>query len=124
MKLKFGFIGVGAMGLSHVNSFARLCGDNVEIAAVCTSNKATLKKVHDVAPHAKCFENERDLIDSPLDAIVVSTPNFTHAKLAEEILAARKHLFLEKPIGITVDECKRVIAACEQSDRIVMVGHE
>ncbi|MGZ4961447.1 MAG: Gfo/Idh/MocA family protein [Limisphaerales bacterium] len=124
MKLRLGFIGVGAMGLSHVNSFARLCADKVEIAAVCTTNKATVKKVHDVAPQTKVFESERDLIDSKLDAIVVSTPNFTHAKLAQEILAAGKHLFLEKPIGITPQECQEVVAASEKSDRIVMVGHE
>jgi myo-inositol 2-dehydrogenase / D-chiro-inositol 1-dehydrogenase len=124
MKLKFGFIGVGAMGLSHVNSFARLCPDAVEISAVCTTNKATAKKVHEVAPGAKVYGNERDLIDSKLDAIVVSTPNFTHADLTKEILGADKHLFLEKPIGITRDECRQVVAASEESDRIVMVGHE
>src|SRR5690349_9251057 len=112
------------MGLSHVNSFARLCGDNVEISAVCTTNKANIKKVHEVAPGAKVFENEQQLIDSKLDAIVVSTPNFTHARLTQEILAAGKHLFLEKPVGITAAECKQVLAACDESDRIVMVGHE
>jgi predicted dehydrogenase len=124
VKIRFGFIGVGAMGLSHVNSFARLCGDKVEIAAVCTSNKATEKKVREVAPDAKLLGNEWDLIDSKLDAIVVSTPNFTHADLAQEILGAGKHLFLEKPIGITEEECRKVVAASEKSDRIVMVGHE
>src|SRR5204862_8099148 len=99
---------------SHVNSFARLCCENVEISAVCTTNKANIKKVHEVAPHAKILENERELIDSRLDAVVVSTPNFSHAKLAQEILAAGKHVFLEKPIGITTDECRQVVAAREK----------
>jgi predicted dehydrogenase len=124
VKLRLGFIGVGAMGLSHVNSFARLCGDKVEISAVCTANKASIKKVHEIAPDAKVVSTERELIDSRLDAVIVSTPNFTHAKLAQEILAAGKHLFLEKPIGITPDECRQVVAASEKSDRVVMVGHE
>lgn len=110
--------------MSHVNSFARLCADNVEISAVCSTNKINIKKVHEVAPQAKVFENERELIDSKLDAIVVSTPNFTHAKLAQEILASGKHLFLEKPIGITPTECAQVIAASKKTDRIFMVGHE
>jgi predicted dehydrogenase len=124
VKLRFGFIGVGAMGLSHVNSFARLCCEKVEISAICTSNKANIKKVHEVAPQAKVVSDERELIDSRLDAVVVSTPNFSHAKLAQEILAAGKHVFLEKPIGITADECRQVVAASEKSDRVVMVGHE
>lgn len=112
------------MGLSHVKSFARLCGEKVEISAVCSANKTNINKVHELAPQARVFKSEGELIDSPLDAIVVSTPNFTHAKLAEQILAAGKHLFLEKPIGITREECNQVLFAAKKSDRIFMVGHE
>lgn len=124
MKLKFGFLGLGAMGFSHVNSFAKLCGDRVEIAAVCSSNKANIKKTRELSPDVRIFKNESELIRSPLDAVVVSTPNFTHVQLATEILKSGKHLFLEKPCGISRVECKKLLAAVEKTDRIVMIGHE
>src|SRR5438270_9167919 len=94
MKLRIGFIGLGAMGLSHVKSIQRLCGDKAEVAALCDSNTANLKNALEAAPAAKIFKKCEDLIASPLDAIFVSTPNFTHAMLALDILAAGKHLFL------------------------------
>ncbi len=124
MKLRFGFLGLGAMGFSHANSFARLCNDRVEITAVCSSNEANIKKVRDIAPNVAVCKTEAELIQLPLDAIVVSTPNFTHVRLALEILKNGKHLFLEKPCGITRNECRQLLEASTKTDRILMIGHE
>ena len=124
MKLRIGFIGLGAMGLSHVKAIQRLCGDKVEIAALCGATDTNFQAAAEVAPTAKRFKQPSQLIQSRLDAIFVSTPNFTHAKLAEEILGAGKHLFLEKPCGITREECLRVLELTNRSDRILMLGHE
>src|SRR2546430_1324092 len=89
------------MGLSHLNSIRNLCSDDAEITAICAESQANIRKALEIAPAAKLFKKPAELIESKLDAIFVSTPNFTHAKLAEEILAGGKHLFLEKPCGIT-----------------------
>jgi predicted dehydrogenase len=124
MKLRIGFIGLGAMGLSHVKAIHRLCADKAEIAALCGTSDVNFQAAIEVAPGAKRFKQSTQLIQSDLDAIFVSTPNFTHAKLAEEILRAGKHLFLEKPCGVTRDECLRVLEAASRSDRILMLGHE
>lgn len=124
MRLRLGFIGVGAMGLSHVQSMRKLGEDKVEIAAFCDTNEANLKQALAVAPAAETFRDARELARARLDAIFVSTPNFTHAGLVPEILAAGKHLFLEKPCGITGEECRRVLEAAEASDRVLMLGHE
>jgi predicted dehydrogenase len=124
MKLRIGFIGLGAMGLSHVKAVARLCGDKAEITALCGTTDINFEAAMEVAPKAKRFKQSSHLIQSELDAIFVSTPNFTHAKLAEEILSAGKHLFLEKPCGITREECLRVLDAANHSKSILMLGHE
>ena len=124
MKLRIGFIGLGAMGASHVNSIHKLCSDRAEVSAVCANNEANLKKALDIAPSAKVFKNDRELIHTDLDAVFVSTPNFTHVPLALETLRAGKHLFLEKPCGITRQECEQLAQAAASSDRIVMIGHE
>jgi len=91
---------------------------------VCDSNEANLKKALEVAPGARAFRNAAELIASPLDAIIVATPNFTHTGLALAILGAGKHLFLEKPCAITEQECRQILEASEKSDRVLMIGHE
>jgi myo-inositol 2-dehydrogenase/D-chiro-inositol 1-dehydrogenase len=122
--LRVGFIGLGAMGLSHVKAMQRLCADKTEITALCGTNDANFQAAVEVSPGARRFKQASQLIQSELDAIFVSTPNFTHAKLAEEVLSAGKHLFLEKPCGITRDECLRVLDVTGRSDRVLMLGHE
>lgn len=122
--LRIGFPGIGAMGLSHVNQFHVKNAARAECVAICSRNEANIAKALAVAPNAKVFRDERELIHSDLDAVVISTPNSTHAALALETLNAGKHLFLEKPIGITAEECHAVLAAAEASDRVVLVGHE
>src|ERR1041384_8714796 len=124
MNLRIGFLGVGAMGLSHVNQFHLKNAARSECVALCSRNEANIAKALTVAPNAKVFRDEHELIHSELDAVVISTPNSTHAALAQETLKTGKHLFLEKPVGITPDECQDVLAAAEASDRVVLIGHE
>jgi predicted dehydrogenase len=124
VKIKIAFLGVGAMGLSHVDSIRRLCSDKAEVAAICDTNRDNLLKAIELVPTAKVFNDPREMIHGPFDAVVVATPNFTHAQLAMEILGVGKHLFLEKPCGITASECQRVLEASKRSDRVLMLGHE
>ena len=124
MRLRVGFIGLGAMGFSHLNSIARLCRDDAEITAICSTNSASIRKALDIAPGAKVCKRESELLAAPLDAVFVSTPNFTHVPLALEALKRGLHLFLEKPCGITNEDCRRLLNASKKTDRIVMIGHE
>ena len=112
------------MGLSHVQSIRRLCADKAEVSAVCDMTPAYLQKALELVPAARPFKEASELINFPLDAVMVSTPNFTHAELAAEVLAAGKHLFLEKPCGISSDECRHVLEMADTSNRVVMLGHE
>jgi predicted dehydrogenase len=124
MKLKVGFIGVGAMGFSHLKAIHESCSDRAEAVALCSNSDANIKRALAVASKAGVFQEEDELIQSDLDAIFVSTPNFTHAPLALKILRAGKHLFLEKPVGITREQCRQLVEAADKTDRVVMIGHE
>src|SRR5437868_6109505 len=124
MKLRCGFIGIGAMGLSHLKAMHLDNGRHAEAAAICGSDIEHITRALEIAPQADVCETAEDLIQSNLDAIFVSTPNFTHVPLALKILEAGKHLFLEKPPGITSKEAEALLKAVEKTDRIVMLGHE
>ena len=61
--------------------------------------------------------------DPDLDAIVLATPVPTHGPLAERVLRAGKHCFVEKPLAYSVEDAERAVAAAREADRILMVGH-
>jgi phthalate 4,5-cis-dihydrodiol dehydrogenase len=63
------------------------------------------------------------LAQSEVDAVVVALPHWLHCELTLAALAAGKHVLVEKPMAMTLDECDRMIAAAGVADRKLMVGH-
>ena len=123
-KIRMGFIGAGAMGYSHLQMFHQECGQQAEAVALCARDSGRIKRAMALAPKMALFKKEADLIQSDLDAVVISSPNFTHVPMALTALKAGKHVFLEKPVGITPTECRQLLRATAKSDRVLMIGHE
>lgn len=74
------------------------------------------------------FGGKADSIDAvleqhDLDGIIIATPAFTHADLACRALAAGRHVYVEKPLAMSLDEANRIAAAARDARRVVMVGH-
>lgn len=63
------------------------------------------------------------LSDSEVEAVLIATPHSTHADLAVEAADAGKHVFVEKPLTLTVAEAKRAVRAAERAGVILQVGH-
>jgi predicted dehydrogenase len=124
MKLKIGFLGVGSMGRSHVQAIREFCADRAEAAAVWVSHDAHVERIRSELPDVALFREAGALLESTLDAVFISTPNFTHVPLALAALEAGKHVFAEKPVGITRAECRQMLDAARRTDRVVMIGHE
>jgi UDP-2-acetamido-3-amino-2,3-dideoxy-glucuronate N-acetyltransferase len=66
---------------------------------------------------------EQALSNPDIDALVLATSAPTHAELALRAIEAGKHVFVEKPLALQVDDALRVIEAAERHGRILMVGH-
>lgn len=124
MSLKLGFIGVGAMGRSHVDLFHCQSKGRAVATAICSRNPDNIAKAKEFAPDVEVFADESALIASEVDAVVVSSPNSTHVRLAREIIAAGKHLFLEKSCGITLEECDELERIAAGTGRVILIGHE
>jgi predicted dehydrogenase len=123
-KIRMGFIGAGAMGYSHIQLFHEQCKRQAIAVALCASNRERIRKAQKISPDIKLYKKEPELIQSDIDAVVISSPNFTHVPLALNCLKAGKHVFLEKPVGITVKECTQLLKATQKSDKVLMIGHE
>lgn len=120
--IRIGVAGLGYWGPNLARNFAALPG--CELAWCCDSSPAARERPPLFPPGTRLTGELADLLgDNSLDAIVLATPVSTHAKLAEAVLEAGKHCFVEKPLAQSVPEAQRVVAIAESRGRTLMVGH-
>ncbi len=119
--MRVAVIGAGAMGRNHARVLSEIAGVRLvgvadamaEVAAAVAGRYGT-----------QAYADYRALLDQAQpDAVVVAVPTQHHAEVAEEALGRRIPVLIEKPIAQTVDEGRRLIAAAEAADRLLIVGH-
>jgi len=122
MTVRVGVVGLGYWGPNLARNFAALPG--CELAWLCDASEAARERVAPTFPGARLTaELDNLLADPALDAVALATPVPAHAELAERVLRAGKHCFVEKPLAQSVADAERVVAAGEEAGRVLMVGH-
>ncbi len=120
--IRVGVAGLGYWGPNLARNFAATA--DCDVAWLCDGDPAALERAGRIVPTARRTGELRDLLgDAELDAVVLATPVPTHAELAEEVLRAGKHCFVEKPLAQTAAGAERAVAAAEETGRTLMVGH-
>jgi predicted dehydrogenase len=120
--LSLGVVGLGYWGPNLARNFASIPG--CELTYLCDADDDARSRVSRAHPRAKAVADLDVLLADPgLDAIVLATPVPTHADFACRVLGAGKHCFVEKPLAQSVLDAERAVAAADQADRILMVGH-
>lgn len=117
--IRIGLIGAGPNGSGNAKQFAAIAG-RCRITAVADPVASAAAALADrygalaVAHPAEFLEN--------VDAVVISSPNTLHADQAVEMATAGKHLFIEKPMALSVHDADRVVAAVDEAGVSSMVG--
>jgi myo-inositol 2-dehydrogenase/D-chiro-inositol 1-dehydrogenase len=111
------------LGLRHAENLAGNI-QNARLVALCDTDKPKLEETADrlgVTGRFTAFEEM--LAMKELDAVVLASPSALHTRQIAAALAAGKHVFSEKPLGVTVAECKEAERAVEaHPDRVFMLG--
>ena len=72
----------------------------------------------------KTYTNYMDMLaDKDIDMVSIVTHVYDHMQPAIDAIRAGKHVFLEKPMANTVEECDKIIEALKETDKCFMVGH-
>jgi myo-inositol 2-dehydrogenase/D-chiro-inositol 1-dehydrogenase len=122
-KVRFGLIGFGAWGKFHAGAIAKTAG--AELVAIAATSDASCAAARDAHPNAAIYTDYRELVErNDIDLIDVVVPSYLHHEIASAVLSADKHLLLEKPMALTLEECDDLIALARQHDRLFAVGHE
>jgi predicted dehydrogenase len=120
--VRIGVAGLGYWGPNLARNFNAL-GD-CELSWCCDASDQARARWAPSFPNTRFTGSLDDLLGDPeLDAIVLATPVPTHGELAETVLRAGKHCFVEKPLAQSVADAERAVAAATSSGRILMVGH-
>ena len=120
--ISVGVAGLGYWGPNLARNFAAIAG--CELAWCCDGDARPRERWARRSPAARFTADLDDLLaDDALDAVVLATPVPTHGALAERVLRAGKHCFVEKPLAQSVAEAERAVAAARETGRTLMVGH-
>lgn len=110
-NLRIGIIGTGGMGARHVFNLYRFVS-GADAAAVYDIDHARARQVAAECGGAKVFENPQALIeDENVDAVLIASPDETHAEFTLTCLAVGKPVLCEKPLATTVQEAESVLRA-------------
>ena len=119
--LKVGVIGVGSISEMHIRPY--LEHEEVELVALCDIHAERLAEKGKLYGINQLYSNYQDLLnDKNIDAVSICTWNNTHAEISIAALEAGKHVLVEKPLSMTVEEAIAVQDAAEKSGKIVQVG--
>lgn len=122
--LKFGLIGCGDFG----PMLGRYFRDNPrsKLTALCDPNIESMRRcAQRLELDVPEFEDAEDLIASgDIDAVAIASPNDTHAPIAIAAARAGKHIFCEKAMAATLQQCWEMAEAAEENNVCLMVGHK
>jgi predicted dehydrogenase len=127
-KIRIGVIGLNGMGWANALTAIQIPG--VSIAAICDVDEAVMEKrwkemVQKNIPTQGVFryKDYRALLDNKdIEAVIIGTPDHWHALMMIHACEAGKHIYVEKPAGNSIEECRRMIAAQERYGKVVQVG--
>lgn len=116
------FIGTGRMGLTNINNAKKQ--ENLAVAAVCDVYQPNLEKGAKAAGDGvKTVRDFREILaDKSIDVVCISTPDHWHAYQTVEACKAGKDVYVEKPIGVTIEEGQKMVAAARKYKRVVQAG--
>ena len=124
-KLVVAHIGLGGMGMSHVNNMLRFEKEGkVRVAAVCDVDENKLEAaIENALPGVEPYRDYRHIIDrKDVDAVVIATPDHWHAIQTVQACQAGKHVYVEKPACVTVTEGRAMVNAARRHRVAVQVG--
>ena len=120
-KLNIAVIGSSGMAQGHMRGVVE--NPHANLYAICDIHQYQIDKALEKYTPEKTTLVYKTLADDPnVDAVIIVTPDQTHLEIVEAFIKGGKHVLCEKPLALSVDECKKMIEVERQHDKIFMVG--
>lgn len=121
-RLHVGLIGLGRQGRALLRSALALqATQNIAVCGLVDVSPTALERASADLP---LWRDYRALLAMPaLDAVVIATPDASHAQITWEALQAGKHVYLEPPLALNLEEAKLIRRAAESAKGVLQIGH-
>jgi len=126
-RITLGVIGVGAQGQSDLRDFLRY--EDVQVTAICDVNRRNVERARQIVQErygkadVKVFTDFRELCADPgIDAVLMALPVHWHSLPALEAILHGKHIYHEKPMGMSFEEARQVRAAVRRKRVVFQFG--
>lgn len=118
-KINIAGIGVGGMGASNLRAL-----ENENIIALCDVDSDYAAKTFEKYPNAARYADFRVMLEKQrdIDAVVIATPDHTHAVIAKAAMEAGKHVYCQKPLTHDVFESRRLAEIARETGVITQMG--
>jgi len=121
--VRFALAGFGAWGKFHAQSIAQ--NPQARLVAISAPSEASRAEARQLYPEAQIFADSLEMIaQADFDILDVVTPSHTHREIALAAMQRGKHVLLEKPMAITLEDCKAITAGAREHGIHLAVGHE
>lgn len=121
--VRFALAGFGAWGKFHAQSITS--NPEAKLIAISAPSEASRTEAQQLYPDALIFADSLEMIaQADFDIIDIVTPSHTHREIALAAMQKGKHVLLEKPMAITLEDCKAIVACAQQYGVHLAVGHE
>ncbi|MBN2151512.1 MAG: Gfo/Idh/MocA family oxidoreductase [Candidatus Lokiarchaeota archaeon] len=125
--LRFGVIGCGGRAEGLTKTLMR--DKRGDLVAICDTDPEQIDHYEKLARSSlghgtKHYSDYKELLDNPdIDAVIIATPDQWHHDMAVHAFKQKKHVFLEKPVGINLGQTADILRAARQSGKILEVGY-
>ena len=124
-KINVGVIGINGMGWSDLSSIMKM--PEIQVLGLCdvdenVLNRRKLELAKDGITTTTYVDYRKMLDNKDIDVIIIGTPDHWHCLQMVEACAAGKDVYVEKPIGNSIQECNAMVAAQQKYNRVVQVG--
>lgn len=123
-QLKIGIIGSGNIAKGHARAYQ--ARPDVHVAGVADLVPGKAQEFIDELglEQAQAFENHNKLLDLDLDGVSICVPNVAHYQTTVDALRAGKHVLVEKPMSVTLDEAIQMVQTSKETDKMLSVGFQ
>jgi len=120
--IKLAIVGLGYWGPNLMRNFDGL--KDCEVLFCCDLDQSNLNQIKEQYPYVQITKHFDELVDNPeIDALVIATSASIHYELAKKALLHDKHVFVEKPLTLGLQNAVKLVRLANQRKRKLMVGH-
>src|SRR5436190_18570749 len=127
MKKEPRLLRVGVLGCGPISQIAHFdaCrkARNVELYAICDLAEDLLQKMAAIhEPRVTYSKLEQMLADPQVEAVIIGTADQFHVPLCRQVIEAGKPVLVEKPLGVTIEECEELREDLRRQNLLLQIG--